>query len=80
MKDWNQTIVLMATVAALVGGMWWNVSGLVTDTRLELESKIAAVDAKVDGLGERLARIEGQLELVFRGLNISLSQAGSDDQ
>ncbi|MDE0698261.1 MAG: hypothetical protein OXH76_20780 [Boseongicola sp.] len=84
--EWKELVAVLVALGILllningrIDGVNGRIDGL-SDRIDGLEASIARQDEKLENIGERLARVEGQLELVFRGLNISLSQAGSDDQ
>ena len=77
--EWKELVAVLVALGILllnINGRFDSVNGRIDG----LEASIARQDERLENIGERLARVEGQLELVFRGLNISLSQAGSDDQ
>lgn len=67
-----ETLSILAVGIAVVGLNWRVVNSL----RQEMTGRLDRIEAHVNEIGERLARIEGQLELLLRGLHIEIKGGG----
>ena len=72
MKGWlNNTTKTIGIIAACVSAVLW-INNSINDVRTEL-------DARIDGLETRMAAIEGKLDILIRGLNISFEPVATQD-
>ena len=66
---------------ALAGLQWRMYASLSTglNGRMDrIEARLDRIEADLTSVKERLSRLEGQVELLLRGLHIEISGSGSD--
>lgn len=78
-KRWLLEILPLVVVVS--GATWW-VSSAIGDVRTELHEDISALEVRmVERIGDlesRISGVEGKLDVIIRGLNISAPVAEDD--
>ena len=71
-------------VGVALAGLQWRLYGSLNgrmdriETRMDrLETRMDRIEARLNEMGQRLSRLEGQVELLLRGLHIEIRGEGA---